>query len=130
MSKTSDSSGFSPGHFLWAALSLGVVLVGAVVLTRSVVPELDVEAKRGERRLEVRKKINTDESAKLSSLEWVDKKSGTVKAPIEVASQLTLKELSGKKPVASSVKVEPMLAVPAGDAPAMPSAPGPCNRHP
>ena len=123
MSQSHESSGFSPGNFLWAALSLGVVIIAALSLTRSVSPETDIEAKRGERRLEVRKKINAEESSKLGALAWADKAAGTVKAPIEFASALTIKELSAKKSAASAIKVEAPLVLPPGDSPAMPSAP-------
>lgn len=123
MSQSHESSGFSPGNFLWAALSLAVVLAGALVLTLPVRPEVDVDAKRGDRRLEVRKKINADEAAVLVGMDWADKKAGVVKAPLAVALPITVKELSAKEPTKSAVKVEEQLAILGGDAPALPSAP-------
>lgn len=123
MSQSHESSGFSPGNLLWATLSLFVVLGGALALTLPVRPEVDVDAKRGERRLEVRKKINADEAAALSGMDWADKKTGVVKAPLAVALPITVKELAAKEPTKSAIKVEEPLAAPGGDAPALPSAP-------
>jgi hypothetical protein len=86
---------------------------------------VDVEKKRGEHRSEVLSKLRAEEQAKLSKVEWVNKEAGVARIPIETAIRLTAKELATKSPKASAVKVEPLLAPPAGgDAPAMPSAPG------
>lgn len=129
MSQNSETSGFSPGNFLWAVLSLGIVLSSAFLFTNRT-PETNVEDLRGERRLEARKKLNADEAATLSKLEWADKNAGTVKVPVSAVASTIAKELTAKKPAPSAIKVEAPLVIPAGDTPAMPSAPsGAVNIH-
>jgi hypothetical protein len=111
MSQSHETTGFSPGNLLWAILGLGAVLVVGFAATYNVSPETDVDAKRGLARLEARKKIQTEESAKLAAVKFEERKAEFAKS------------IAASKPAASTVKVEAMLAAPAGDAPALPSAP-------
>jgi len=111
MSQSQAPTGFSPGNLLWALLALGAVLVIGFASTVSVQPETDVDAKRGALRSETRKKIQADESSKLDSVKFGERK----------AEFVTL--LGGTKPAPSSIKVDPVLPLPAGDAPSLPSAP-------
>ncbi len=111
MSQSQAPSGFSPGNLLWALLALGAVLVIGFVSTVPVHPETDVDAKRGALRSETRKKIQAEESSKLDSVKFSERK----------AEFVTL--LGSTKPAPSSIKVEPALPLPAGDAPSLPSAP-------
>jgi len=111
MSQSQATTGFSPGNLLWALLGLGAVLVIGFAATVPVHPETDVDAKRGELRSETRKKIQAEESSKLDSVKFVERKAEFVKL------------LGSTKPAPSSIKVEPALPPPAGDAPSLPSAP-------
>ena len=111
MSQSQAPTGFSPGNLLWALLGLGAVLVIGFASTVPVHPETDVDAKRGALRSETRKKIQAEESSKLDAVKFSERKAEFVK-------------LLGKtKPAPSSIKVEPALPLPAGDAPSLPSAP-------
>jgi hypothetical protein len=111
-------------YVLLGAASLAVVLACGHLLSSPSSERVDVEKKRGDHRSEVLKKLRLEEEAKLSKLEWVNKESGLARIPIETSMRLTAKELASKPAKASAVKVEPILAAPSGDAPAMPSAPG------
>ncbi|MEI6872266.1 MAG: hypothetical protein WCL08_08285 [Verrucomicrobiota bacterium] len=111
MSESHVPSGFSPGNLLWAVLAFGAVLIVGLATTSTVKPEVDVEAKRGELRIETRKKIQADETAKLDAVKFSERRGEFVKV------------LASTKPSASAVKVEAPLLVPAGDSPSLPSAP-------
>jgi hypothetical protein len=111
MSQSQATTGFSPGNLLWALLALGAVLVIGFASTVPVHPETDVDAKRGALRSETRKKIQAEESSKLDSVKFVERK----------AEFVTL--LGSSKPAPSGIKVDPPLPLPVGDAPSLPSAP-------
>ena len=111
MSQSQATTGFSPGNVLWALLGLGAVLVVGFASTVTVHPETDVDAKRGALRSETRKKIQAEESSKLSAVKFDERKAEFVKL------------FGNGKPAPSAVKVEPALPMPAGDAPSLPSAP-------
>ncbi len=111
MSQPQATTGFSPGNLLWALLGLGAVLVIGFASTVGVHPETDVDAKRGALRSETRKKIQAEETAKLEAVKFNDRKGEFVKL------------LGASKPAASSIKVDPALPLPTGDAPILPSAP-------
>jgi hypothetical protein len=111
MSQPTVPSGFSPGNLLWATLALGAALVLGLATTSTVKPETDVDAKRGGLREETRKKIQADETAKLDSVKFIERKGEFVKT------------LASTKPSPSGVKVEPQLPLPTGDSPLLPSAP-------
>ena len=111
MSQSQATTGFSLGNLLWALLALGAVLVIGFASTVPVHPETDVDAKRGALRSETRKKIQAEESSKLDSVKFVERK----------AEFVTL--LGSSKPAPSVIKVDPPLPLPVGDAPSLPSAP-------
>ena len=109
--------------FFGVASVVGILVISKVAIG-STRPEFNVEAKRGAHRAEVRAKLQADETAKLTSVEWISKESGTARIPIADSLKLTVAELAQKAPKASATKVDPPMPAPAGDAPAMPSAPG------
>ena len=109
--------------FFGAASVVGIMVISKVAIG-STRPEVNVEAKRGAHRAEVRSKLQADENVKLTSIEWISKESGTARIPIAESLKLTAAELARKAPKASATKVDPPMPAPAGDAPAMPSAPG------
>lgn len=110
-------------YVLLGAASLGLVLAAGFLLSQPSPSRVDVEGKRGDHRSEVLKKLRAEEDAKLTKTEWVSKDAGVARVPIEVAMRLAEKELAAKPKKPSAVKVEAPVAVPAGDAPSMPSAP-------
>ncbi len=114
----------SINYLFFGVVSVVGILVVSKVAIRSTRPEVNVEAKRGAHRAEVRAKLQADENAKLTSVEWISKDAGTARIPITDSLRLTVVELAQKAPKASTVKVDPPMPAPAGDAPAMPSAPG------
>ena len=125
MSDSHFSKGMpSISHLFFGVASVVGILVVSKVAIGSTRPELKVEAKRGAHRAEVRAKLQADENAKLTSVEWISKESGVARIPITDSLKLTAVELAQKAPKASAVKVDPPMPAPAGDAPAMPSAPG------
>ncbi len=124
MSANQHSREIHPGNILWAAVSLAAVLGTSLLVCNSFRPTVDVELRKAEVRTEVRKKIGDEENAKLGSVAWVKKEAGLVRAPVETVQGILLKELSGKKPSSSAVKVEPMPPAAGGGAPSLPSAPG------
>ena len=125
MSDSNSSNGMpSLNYFFFGVASVIVILVVSKLSIGSTRPEVDVEAKRGVHRTEVRAKLRSEEDAKLNVTEWINKGADTARIPLGDAVKLTSKELSQKAPKASAVKVDPQMPMPAGDAPAMPSAPG------
>lgn len=125
MSDSNSSNGMpSLNYFFFGVASVIVILVVSKLSIGSTRPEVDVEAKRGVHRTEVRAKLRSEEDAKLNVTEWINKGADTARIPLGDAVKLTAKELSQKAPKASEVKVDPQMPMPAGDAPAMPSAPG------
>ena len=125
MSDANSSNGMpSLNYFLFGVASVIAILVVSKLSIGSTRPEVDVEAKRGAHRAEVRAKLRADEDVKLTATEWVNKGADTARIPLGDAIKLTAKELSQKAPKASAVKVDAPMPMPAGDAPAMPSSPG------
>jgi hypothetical protein len=125
MSDSNSSNGIpSLNYFFFGVASVIVILVVSKLSIGSTRPEVDVEAKRGVHRTEVRAKLRSEEDAKLNVTEWINKGADTARIPLGDAVKLTAKELSQKAPKASEVKVDPQMPMPAGAAPAMPSAPG------
>lgn len=68
-----------------------MILVVSKVSIGSTRPEVDVEAKRGAHRAEVRAKLRADEDAKLNATEWVNKGAETARIPLGDALKLTAK---------------------------------------
>lgn len=125
MSDSNSSNGMpSLNYLFFGVASVLAILVVSKFSIGSTRPEVDVEAKRGAHRAEVRAKLRADEDSKLTATEWINKGAETARIPLEDALKLTVKELAQKAPKASAVKVEAPMPMPAGDAPAMPSAPG------
>jgi hypothetical protein len=125
MSDSTSSNGMpSLNYFFFGVASVIAILVVSKFSISATRPEVDVEAKRGAHRAEVRAKLRSEEDAKLNATEWINKGAETARIPLSDALKLTAKELSQKGQKASAVKVEAPMPMPAGDAPAMPSAPG------
>jgi hypothetical protein len=82
------------------------------------------EESRAQKRVENLKTLRDADAKALSGYAWVDKTKGTVHIPIERAMQLTLAELSQKKPtVAYPIVTAPAAAAPAAAPSATPTAP-------
>jgi hypothetical protein len=93
-----------------AAITVVILIVGGLVGRQ---PEVEtVDAKRATQRLEARAKLDQTDREALSSAAWVDKEKGIVRLPIDDAVKLAAKDLAGKKPAPSQVKVDPPLPMP------------------
>ena len=108
----------------WLGMVLLFALFGAIVLA-VIGPSqrtTDFEKRRVQKRLDALKAVK-DEEKNLASYAWVDKNKGTVRIPIDRAMELTVAELSHKKPAAAYP-----IATPA--APTAPAAPSPAAPAP
>ena len=112
-------------YALGAVGLLGLTLASSAVFFSSQPKTDDLEAKRGNRRVEIREKIAKEADSKILGVEkaeWVNKEGGTAKIPLSAAIDLVVAELRKKQPVPSAVKVDPIMTL-GSDAPKMPSAP-------
>ena len=121
---------------VWFGTVLLFMLFGAVVLALiGPASRRDTyEKARAQKRLDNLKTLHEADAKTLSEYAWVDKAKGTVRIPIERAMQLTLVELSQKKPtaaypiatVAPAPAAQPVAATSAtpasGSSPAAPSS--------
>jgi hypothetical protein len=133
MSQSSHSGTRPSGvtSILWALLSFA--LFGLV--TRIWVSKTDsgdvVTAERSEKRIQLRKKVDQEDTDRLTKVAWIDKGKGIVHLPVARAKELALQELGARRPVASSVALDPVLPMPAAydpkavepQPPALPSSP-------
>src|SRR5579884_637199 len=87
----------------WFGTVLLFLLFGAIVLAfiGPAKRKDDYEASRAQKRVENLKTLREADAKALTGYGWVDKAKGTVHIPIERAMQLTLVELSQKKPAAA-----------------------------
>ena len=74
------------------------------------------EAERAAFRQKTLDALRTEDSAKLDSFAWVDRASGTVQIPIDLAMKIVLPELRASKPRAAYPIVPPQTSPP-GTAP-------------
>jgi hypothetical protein len=84
----------------WFGVVLLLFLFGAMaVAIIGPAPRGDTyEQKRAQDRQEKLKRLRDDDGAALNNYAWVDKTKGTVRVPIERAMELTVADLSKKKP--------------------------------
>ena len=110
---------------VWFGTILLFMLFGAVVLALiGPAPRRDnYEASRALKRVDNLKTLREADAKALTGYAWVDKAKGTVHIPIERAMQLTLAELSRKKPAAAyPIATATPAAAPAAQPAAAPSA--------
>lgn len=105
--------------FVWAVFFFFVFALLVVIWVRASGTHHGLDEKRAETRKAKLAELEKADTAKLTSLGWVDQAKGIVRIPIADAKRLVLTELKSKKPVVSQVKVEPPLPMPA---PADPNA--------
>jgi hypothetical protein len=110
-----DSEVRQPNAFLVflgvaAAITVVIIIVGGLVARRPKVESVD--AKRAAQRIEAREKLDLADREALTAAAWVDKEKGVVRLPIDDAIKLAARNLSGKKPAPSQVKVDPPLPMP------------------
>lgn len=110
-----DSEVRQPNAFLVflgvaAAIAVVIIIVGGLVARRPQVESVD--ARRAAQRIEARQKLDQADREALTTAAWVDKEKGVVRLPIEDAIKLAAKDLVGKKPAPSQVKVDPPLPMP------------------
>lgn len=110
----------------WLGVVLLFLLFGAIVL--AVIgpsPRGDnYEKLRAEKRVEKLKALNDANTKQLSTYGWIDKNKGSVHLPIDRAIELTVADLSAKKPAVAYPIATPEPQAPGGTAAASP-APAP-----
>lgn len=110
-----DSSVRTPNGFL-VFLGSSVVLTAAIIIVGGIIaraPKVEtVDAKRAQQRVAAREKLEATDKESLTAASWLDKEKGIVRLPIDHAISLVAKELAGKKPAPSQVKVDPPLPMP------------------
>ena len=109
---------------VWFGTVLLFLLFGAIVLALiGPAPRKDrYEATRAQKRMENLKTLHEADAKALTGYGWIDKAKGTVHIPVERAMQLTMAELSQKKPAAAYPIATATPAAPATQPAAAPSA--------
>jgi len=109
----------------WFGIVLLFALFGVIVLA-VVGPTprgADFEQKRANGREEKLKTLRQADAKELTTYGWIDKNKGVVRVPIERAMELTVAELSSKRPIpAYPIATPAAQATPAGAAPPSPGA--------
>jgi hypothetical protein len=109
----------------WLGIVLLFALFGVIVLA-VVGPTprgADFEQKRAKAREEKLKTLRQADAKELTTFGWIDKNKGVVRLPIERAMELTVAELSSKRPIpAYPIATPAAQATPAGAAPPSPGA--------
>ena len=109
----------------WLGIVLLFALFGVIVLA-VVGPTprgADFERKRANAREEKLKTLRQADAKELTTYGWIDKNKGVVRLPIERAMELTVSELSSKRPIpAYPIATPAAQATPAGAAPPSPGA--------
>lgn len=115
----------------WLGVVLLFILFGAIVLVIiGPSPRGDnYEQSRAQKRMEKLKTLTEATSKQLSTYGWVDKNKGTVHLPIERAMELTVAELSAKKPASAYPIATPAPAASPANAASSP-APAPAAKPP
>jgi FtsZ-interacting cell division protein ZipA len=108
----------------WFGIVLLFALFGIIVLAViGPTPRgTDYEETRAKKRMENLKKLREDAEKELTSYAWVDKNKGTVRIPISRAMELTVAELSQRKPAPAGP-----IATPEPQATAAPASPAPAG---
>jgi len=129
----------------WLGVVFLFVLFGAIVL--AVIGPAprgnNYEQSRAEKRVEKLKALKESNAKQLSTYGWIDKNKGSVHLPIDRAIELTIADLSAKKPTVAypiatpepqatggTVAATPPPPSSAGAAPASSSSPTPVPRAP
>ena len=114
----------------WLGIVLLFALFGVIVLA-VVGPTprgADFEQKRANGREEKLKTLRQADAKELTTYGWIDKNKGVVRVPIERAMELTVAELSSKRPIPAypiatpAAQATPAAAAPPSPAPAQPGA--------
>jgi hypothetical protein len=114
----------------WLGIVLLFALFGVIVLA-VVGPTprgADFEQKRAKAREEKLKTLRQADAKELTIYGWIDKNKGVVRLPIERAMELTVAELSSKRPIPAypiatpAAQATPAAAAPPSPAPAQPGA--------
>jgi hypothetical protein len=114
----------------WLGIVLLFALFGVIVLA-VVGPTprgADFEQKRANAREEKLKTLRQAAAKELTTYGWIDKNKGVVRLPIERAMELTVAELSSKRPIPAypiatpAAQATPTGAAPPSPAPAQPGA--------
>ena len=130
VSATSQTPERAPVSFrAWLGIVLLFLFFGifVLVLVAAAPHGNNYEAKRAEAR---EKKLNDARNAanqELNSYAWVDKGKGTARIPIDRAMELTLRDLTSKKPAPANPIETPAQAPAAGASPAPAVSPGPAT---
>jgi hypothetical protein len=115
----------SPAPFsTWLGVVLLLLAFGAIaVAIIGPAPRGDTyEQKRAQDRAKKLKDLRDEDAKALATYAWIDKNKGTVRVPIERAIELTVAELSNKKPAsAGPIASPPAAAAPGGAAAASPA---------
>jgi hypothetical protein len=108
----------------WLGIVLLFALFGVIVLA-VVGPTprgADFEQKRAKAREEKLKTLRQADAKELTTYGWIDKNKGVVRLPVERAMELTVAELSSKRPIpAYPIATPAAQATPAGAAPPSPA---------
>ncbi len=109
----------APSSIVTFLMGIGCLAVFAAVIvawTKMRAPKADlVDAERGTARLKKREELETEWSAKLQTVAWVNKEKGEVQVPIEEAMKVVAVELKGKKITKSEVKLPAPMPPPVID---------------
>src|ERR1051326_5144885 len=107
----------------WLGVVLLFALFGAIALAIiGPSPRGDsYEQSRAQKRMEKLKTLREADTKQLAGYGWVDKNKGIAHLPIERAMELTVTELSAKKPASAYPIATPIPAAPEGKAPASPA---------
>ena len=116
----------SPAPFsTWLGIVLLFALFGVIVLA-VVGPSprgSDYEETRAKKRMETLKKLREETEKGLTTYAWVDKNKGVTRIPISRAMELTVAELTQKKPApAGPIATPPVQASPAASASPAPAS--------
>jgi hypothetical protein len=112
---TADTVRAKPSGFLtfvWALFFFFIFALLVMIWVRASGSRIGAEEKRAEARAAKLAELAKADSAKLTSVGWVDQAKGIVRIPIADAKRIVLAELQAKKPTVSQIKVEPPLPMP------------------
>ena len=110
----------------WLGIVCLFVLFGLIVLA-VIGPSprtSDYEETRAKKRMEKLKTLHEESQKELTTYAWVDKNKGVARIPIDRAMEVTVADLSQKKPApAGPIATPPAQTAPAGASPAAPAVP-------
>jgi hypothetical protein len=110
----------------WFGIVCLFVLFGLIVLA-VIGPSprtSDYEETRAKKRMEKLKTLHEESQKELTTYAWVDKNKGVARIPIDRAMEVTVADLSQKKPApAGPIATPPAQTAPAGTSPAPAASP-------